>query len=227
MEIALTIAAYTVYLAFCARLLSRVLIWQKAVRNERVGSLGRPRRLPVYVAAAVDLLVFRRLFNSSKLLWAFSWTFHLSFVLVLLRHLRFFLEPSPGAVFAIQPVGLVAGYSLVIALTLLIVFRLVRREDGYFSRDNFLILALVLFTALTGVLMRFYARPDVVEVKSFVIGMLALDPQDLPRNYLLVSHFLSALVLVPLLPSHVFSAPAVTLEAEKRREELEFIIHEE
>lgn len=227
MEIALTIAAYTVYLAFCARLLSRVLIWQKAARNERGGSLGRPRRLPVYVAAAVDLLVFRRLFNSSKLLWAFSWTFHLSFVLVLLRHLRFFLEPSPGAVFAIQPVGLVAGYSLVIALTLLIVFRLVRREDGYFSRDNFLILALVLFTALTGVLMRFYARPDVVEVKSFVIGMLALDPQDLPRNYLLVSHFLSALVLVPLLPSHVFSAPAVTLEAEKRREELEFIIHEE
>lgn len=227
MEIVLAIAAYTVYLAFCTRVLARVLIWQKAAWHERTFTRPDRRSPSVYVAAAVDLLLFRRLFNSSKLLWALSWTFHISFLLVLLRHLRFFLDPPPGTVVAVQPFGLVAGYSLVIALALLIVYRLVRREDGYFSRDNFLILGLVFFAALTGALMRFFERPDVVEVKAFIIGMLTFDPQGLPRNYLFVAHFLSVLILVPLLPSHVFVAPAVTLEAEKRREELEFIIHED
>lgn len=227
MELALTVIAYAVYLAFCARFFTRVIIWRRAARHEGEG-LNAPRSGPaVYVATTVDLLLFRRLFNSNKLLWALSWTFHISFLLVLLRHLRFFLEPSPRAVFVMQPLGLVAGYALVASIAPLIVFRLVRRADGYFSRDNFLILTLVLFTAATGVLMRFYSRPDVVEVKSFIIGMLALQPQAVPRNYLFLAHFLSALVLVPLLPTHVFAAPVVTFEAQRRREELEFIAHEE
>ena len=64
---------------------------------------------------ALEILLFRSLFRNtkaelrkgprlvfeeSKFLWLGALAFHWSFLLIFLRHLRFFLEPVPGMVLA-------------------------------------------------------------------------------------------------------------------------------
>ena len=57
-----------------------------------------------------EVVLFESLFKSSKWTWLFGWLFHVSLLLVVLRHLRYFLEPVPAWVVAIQPFGTYAGF---------------------------------------------------------------------------------------------------------------------
>lgn len=227
MEILFLIIVYVMYAIFCGRFLLHALAWYGASRRFRMLLPSpRPVSFPLIAVTVLDVVFFRRLFASNKLLWLFSWTFHLSFIVVLIRHLRYFLEPVPGAIAFIQPMGVVAGYALTSSLILLILYRAVQRKNRYAAKVNYLILGLVLMISATGLLMRSSLQLDLMEVKRFILGLLSLRPETPPGNPLLIVHLLGAIALIPLLPSHVFIAPAVMLADERRREDLEFIIHE-
>ena len=45
---------------------------------------------------------------------------------------------------------------------------------------------------------------------------MSFSPAPLPESLLFTLHFVLVLVLVPLLPTHIFTAPLVMYEARKR-----------
>lgn len=229
MGLILFLVAYVVYAAFWCRIAFHVLLWFKTTKHSIISPAvrsGRPAQ--VFFLSALDIVFFSRLFNSSKMLWLGSWTFHLSFFFVILRHLRFFLNPVPGCIIFLQPAGVVAGYTLPASLLYLIILRLLGRYgyvSKYVSYYNFFLLGLLFSISSTGLLMHMFFVPDLMGVKEFVLGILAFKLRPLPEYPLFIVHFALVLLLLPYLPTHFFSAPLVILEARKREEELKTLMH--
>ncbi|MBI5634059.1 MAG: hypothetical protein HZA15_11335 [Nitrospirae bacterium] len=186
------------------------------------------RRVPasVYISTILDILFFRRIFSSSKVLWMGSWIFHISLFFVTLRHMRYFFPSLPACLIFLQPVGLAAGYLLPLSLFYLMVLRTVQKKDRYTSSYNYIISGMLLLISSTGVAMRAFFRPDVLSVKQFSLGILSLGPRMLPDSSLFLLHFFLFLLLLPYLPTHIIAAPFVNLEANRRIKELRYVIHE-
>ncbi len=218
----LTWAAYGVMLFFLWRLLWRLLLWGKA-STPQVGQ--RRFSMAAAVMAVMDILFLRRLFLVNKGLWAGEWFFHLSFVVVVLSHLFLALDPVPIWVMYLRPWGLFAGYLLPFSLGYILFYRLFIERGAYFSRINFFLTILLLLISSTGLLMRNVFGVDLMEVKVFVLRGLAFMPAPFPESRIFLIHFLLVLTLVPFLPSHIFTAPYVMLEANRREEERERVIH--
>jgi nitrate reductase gamma subunit len=223
----LILAAYAVYAAFWIRLCAHILVWWRAVRQS-TGSVasGAPSRGKAYALAAGDVLFFGRLLMVNPALWLGEWVFHASFLLVLARHLRFFLNPVPLWVWFFQTPGLIAGYILPLALLYILGIRLLSKQEKYASPANMFLLGLVLGISAIGVLMHSLFKPDLVDVKMFIFGIMSFAPAVVPGSVLFLAHFSLVLVLVSFLPSHIFSAPIIMLEARKREQSLHLVIHE-
>ena len=221
---------YLVYAAFWCRIVVHVFIWYKATK--RFGAWRPPeseQRCILCASAMLDLCFFKRLFLSNKLLWLGSWTFHLSFLFVVLRHLRYFLNPVPRCITFIQPVGVVAGYLLPVSLLYLMALRSAGRNryvSNYVSYYNYFLLGVLLLISVTGLFMYRFSFPDLMGVKEFILGLSTFRKALLPRDFLFIIHFLLVLLLVPYLPTHFFSAPLVIMEARKREEALRALMHE-
>ncbi|QGY39800.1 menaquinol oxidoreductase [Pseudodesulfovibrio cashew] len=122
-------------------------------------------------------------YKSSKWLWLFAITFHYSFFIIALRHLRLFLEPIPflpvGAlefVDGILQIGAPTLYltdaGLVLGVLLLLGRRLINARINYISYvSDFFPLFLILAIALSGIYMRYYAKVDVIAIKELTMGL--------------------------------------------------------
>jgi len=129
----------------------------------------------------------RIVFGEQKWLWLAALAFHWSFLFVLLRHLRFFLEPTPAWVGALAtvdgffqvgaPVLYLTDLALLAALTYLFVRRLTDAQARYISLfQDYFALYLLLGLVCTGVLMRYFVRTDVVAIKELALGLVTLAP---------------------------------------------------
>jgi nitrate reductase gamma subunit len=226
MAIILIAVAYLVYAAFWVRLSLHTLVWLRAAKQRPGGHAEvSGKRLPSFAAALIDIILFRRLFASNKALWLGSWAFHAAFFIVILRHLRYFLEPVPDCIVSVQPLGVFAGYLMAFSLAYVLLLRVVTKTK-YLSYQNYVILGLVFLISLTGLLMRNYFPADLVDVKSFTMGLVAMRPAPLPGGFFFSIHFFLVLLLVPFLPFHLFTAPFVALEARRREELLDTVMHD-
>ena len=223
----LIVAVYAVYAAFWLRFLGHALVWWKA--SQRLEALGAPlARWSVKGCAltVLDIIFLGRVFIVNPALWIGEWVFHASFLLVLLRHLRFFLDPVPDWVWWMQTPGLIAGYVLPVALLYILVIRLLTKLEKYAAPANLFLLSLVLVISSIGVVMHALLKPDLVEVKLFIFGIVHFAPAAAPGSVLFLLHFCLVLVLVLFLPTHIFTAPLVMWEARKREQALRLVIHE-
>jgi len=143
----------------------------------------------VIIRMALEVLLFRSLFRNMRLefregpklayewekwLWIAALAFHYSFLVVLLRHLRFFTEPIPAFVHLIEtldglfeigiapfagfavPGILISGFILIAALTYLFLRRLYISQTRYISLPaDYFPLFLIIGIAATGILMRY------------------------------------------------------------------------
>lgn len=220
-------AAYAVYVAFWLRVFMHFLVWWGAGRRfeGHRASIGRSSA-KAYAFTVLDIVFFGRLFKGGAALWFGEWIFHFSFLLVMLRHLRFFLNPVPDWVWWAQTPGLIAGYLLPLSLAYILVVRLLTKLEKYASPPNLLLLGLVLVISATGVLMHGWFKPDVAGAKLFVFGILNMEQAALPESLLFAAHFVLVLVLVPFLPTHIFTAPLVMLEARKREQVRRMVMHD-
>jgi len=226
MGILLTLSTYTVLGIFLVVLCGRLLTLWKAARALRgyAPSLHFTPRLLMKIAG--DILFLSRLLKTNDLLWIGEWLFHCTFFLVVLRHLVFFLSPVPGWIAFLQPFGIFAGYILPLSLIYILTVKL-SREKGYFPSYNFFLLILLLLLSVTGVLLRTVFKADLVAVKGFVLGILGLSPQSVPLHFLFVMHFFLVLVFILYVPTHIFAAPLVILDARQREEKLKTLMHGE
>jgi nitrate reductase gamma subunit len=223
-------AAYAVYAAFWIRFLMHGLVWWRATRNllrsfpsegARIGS-----RISALGLTALDVLFLGRVFMVNPALWFGEWLFHASLLLVVLRHLRFFLNPVPTWVWSLQTPGLIAGYVLPLSLVFILVIRFLTRHERYAAPQNMILLVLVLALSLVGLLMQTAFKPDLVDAKLFIVGLMTLAPVAPPPSFWFVVHFGLFLVVVLLLPSHLVTAPLVMYEARKRAGALHRVMHD-
>ena len=158
-----------------------------------------------------EVVLFESLFKSSKWTWIFGWLFHVTLLLVTLRHLRYFQEPVWLPVALVQPYGLYAGFAMVAALAGLWARRwLVDRVRYISTPSDHLMLVLLLAIGLSGLAMRFVAHTDIVALKAFVLGLMRFDWQPLPSDPLLLVHLALVALLMIIFPiSKLLHAPGL------------------
>lgn len=130
-------------------------------------------------------------YESSKWLWLFALIFHYSFLIVVIRHMRLFLNPVPGwlqfldfldAGAALQvgaPLLYATDLALVLGVVLLFGRRLINRQVRYISLANdYFPLFLIFGIATTGILMRYFLRTniDIISIKELLVGMVTFAP---------------------------------------------------
>lgn len=151
---------------------------------------------------ALEVLFFRSLFRnikselrdgsrfvygSDKWLWLAGLAFHYSFLIVLLRHIRFFAQPVPAYLHIIEsldgflqigaPRLLMTGLILLAAVTYLFLRRLYIPQVRYISlAADYFPLFLIMGIAVTGILMRYFFKTDIVSVKQLTMGLVSFNP---------------------------------------------------
>lgn len=164
----------------------------------------------------VEVLSFVRLLRSNEWLWIGEWLFHLSLVLLFIRHLRYVLHPVPEIVGLMQLVGIIAGYALLVALIYVMIVKYLIQRQSYRPIYNLTMLCLLIVMATTGLLMK--GSVDIVAVKVFMLGIVTFDPQPIPESLLFKIHFFASLLLLCLIPLHVFAAPLTITDAVLRQQ---------
>jgi nitrate reductase gamma subunit len=160
---------------------------------------------------AREVVLFESLFRSSLWTWACGWLFHAGLALVLVRHLRYFVEPVPTWLALVQPLGVWGGVAMAAGLAGLWMRRVfVDRVRFISTPSDHLWLALLLAIAATGLAMKFAVRTDVVAVKAFFLGLLYFDWQPLPASVPVYVHLALVALLMLLFPfSKLLHAPGV------------------
>jgi len=165
----------------------------------------------VVVRMAFEILTFRSLFRNTRMklkesgrlsyqleifLWVGALAFHYTFLVVLIRHLRFFTEPVPFLVQLVENVdsffrveivypafkfGLpdvyISGFVLLAAVSYLFLRRLFIRPVKYISiASDYFPLFLIFGIALSGIFMRYVTKVDVTAVKNLAIGLVTFRP---------------------------------------------------
>ena len=167
----------------------------------------------VVVRMFFEVVIFRSLFRNTRLeyrrvdgvpkidyewekwLWLAALVFHYSFLVIFLRHFRFFMEPVPGFVTLLQSLdgfmqmgaapfngfGLPGVYLtdmlLMAAVTWLFLRRVLYPQIRYISLPaDYFPLFLILALGFTGMLMRYLIRVDITKVKELSLGLFKFSP---------------------------------------------------
>ena len=148
-----------------------------------------------------EVVFFESLFKSTKWTWIFGWMFHLGLFVVLLRHLRYFIDPVWLPIELIQPFGLYAGIAMVIGLAGLFVRRIFVDRVRYISSpSDYLWLILLLLIGFSGLMMTLLVHTDIVLVKQYFTGLFGFSIGELPMDLPLIIHLLLVAVLMILFP---------------------------
>jgi nitrate reductase gamma subunit len=156
----------------------------------------------VIIRMAFEVLLFRSLFRntkvdsregpkiaygSSKWLWLGGLVFHWTFLIILTRHLRLFLEPIPGFVKILEsldgffqvgvPVLYLTDLAFLGAVTYLFLRRVIVPQLRYISlAADYFPLFLIGAIGFSGVLMRYFLKTDVVGIKELTMGLITFSP---------------------------------------------------
>lgn len=151
---------------------------------------------------AMEVLFFRSLFRNTqaevregprivygpdKWLWASALAFHWSFLIIFLRHFKYFAEPVPSWVLGLQeldgffqvglPIILATDIVVVLALSYLFLRRVWEPKLRYISLANdYFPLFLLLGIVTSGICLRYFAKTDITAVKQLGTGLLGFQP---------------------------------------------------
>ncbi|MBD3382071.1 MAG: menaquinol oxidoreductase [candidate division Zixibacteria bacterium] len=160
-------------LAVIGRMLMEILFFRSLFRNTKV-DLKKDGPRVVY--------------GGSKWLWLAGLAFHWSFLIILLRHYRFFADPVPFFVSGIEsldsffqiglPLFYITDAIILIALTYLFLRRVADPKMRFISLgSDYFALFLLLAIGVTGVLMRYTPmRVDIISIKELAMGLVSLKP---------------------------------------------------
>ena len=150
----------------------------------------------------LEVLLFRSLFRNTKFemqkgpkiyyqwekwLWLAGLAFHYTFLVILIRHLRFFTEPVPFFVHGIErldgflQVGLPGIYItdgiFMLAVTYLLIRRVIIPQVRYISLpQDYFPLFLLFAIGTTGILTRYIFKVDLIKVKQLAMGLISFAP---------------------------------------------------
>lgn len=210
---------YAAFAVFVAGFVYRVVRWGRSPVPFRIPSTcGQEKSLPwiktnpldnpsdlwgVIGRMALEVLLFRSLFrntkaeirqqrpvyDSAKWLWFFGLLFHWSLLIIVLRHLRFFVEPVAGCINTLSAVdgffeiGIPTLYlsdaAILAGLSFLLLRRVVSPRLRYLSLfSDYFALLLILGVVGTGLLMRHFFPADLLQVKNLALGWVTFSPAE-------------------------------------------------
>lgn len=175
----------------------KTLAWIKQSKIENpTTSLG------VMMRMALEVLLFRSLFRnvkaelrdgpglaygSDKWLWLAGLSFHWSFLVIVIRHLRFFAVGVPPLIKAVAsldsffqiglPVLYISDVVFLASVTYLFLRRIIIPQVKYISLPaDYFPLFLLLGIGSTGVLMRYFTKVNIISVKLLALGLVKFNP---------------------------------------------------
>lgn len=201
----LTLLAYLVLGIFLIGFFNRIRIFAQSPAPLKIPVTSAPvTRFGVVKRLFFEVVFFNSLFKSDKIAWAGGIAFHGALVAVLIRHVRYFVDPLPAIFAHYQIVGIVAGLAMVGGLGLLFLRRLLIDRVRYISSPaDYLWLLLLLAIGGSGLLMTFFFRPDVVHIKAAMTDLwtgASLPPITSIGDLLFVAHLGMVGLLMVLFP---------------------------
>ncbi len=162
-------------LGVAGRMVLEVFLFRSLFRNTRAGIRPDAPEGP------------RLVYWSSKWLWVAALLFHYAFLVIFLRHFRFFIEPVPLCIQAAEffdslmqigtPVLFQSDAVIVAALLFLFLRRLYDPKLRYISLlGDYFPLFLLLAVALSGISLRYWAHADVTSIKVLAMNLLTFTP---------------------------------------------------
>jgi len=150
---------------------------------------------------ALEVLLFRSLFRNlktqlydgtklvygeAKWLWLAGLAFHWSFLVIVVRHLRFFMEKVPTSIKMIEgldsflqigaPLFYITDAVILAAVTYLFIRRVLIPQVRYISLPaDYFPLFLIFGIALSGVLMRYFFKVNVTGIKELALGLVSFS----------------------------------------------------
>jgi nitrate reductase gamma subunit len=197
--------AYVAAAIFVFGFLNKVILYFKTPSPLKIATTPAPKTSMGVVARQLqEVFFFRSLLKggpAEKILWLGGWVFHVSFLLIVLRHLRFFTYPVPGWVMSFQQIGIWAGLVFPIALLILIVRRFTNDRFATISLfTDYFVLVLIIAIGLTGLLLKYFVRTNLVDIKAFMLGLVTFSPTQMPDSTLFMIHFSLVLILLVFFP---------------------------
>ena len=192
-----------------------------AMRIKQYASIPVPLKIPTTPAPTTrkgvvfrmfrEVAFFESLFKSCKWTWLFGMAFHAGLAVVVLRHFRYFTDPVWFWVDLIQPIGVYAGFAMLVGLVGLLIRRIAVWRVRYISApSDYLMLILIIFIGISGMMMKFVAHTDIIAVKQFFLGLMYFDWQPLPSDFPLLVHLTLVAILMIIFPfSKLLHAPGV------------------
>lgn len=202
----LTLLAYLVLGVFVFGFINRIRLYAQSPAPLKIPTTPAPT---TYTGVAwrmfTEVAFFYSLFKGDKWAWVGGFAFHGALVLVLIRHLRYFIDPLPALFAYIQIGGIVAGIAMVGALGFLFLRRIIIDRVRHISApSDYLMLLLLMGIGTSGLLMKFVFRPDIVQIKGTMMGLWtqvqSLPWSPLPGDALFVIHLLLVAVLLLIFP---------------------------
>jgi nitrate reductase gamma subunit len=216
------VVPYAALLAFLIGVVYRVFEWARAPVPFRIPTTcGQQRSLPwirsswlespyTGLAAACRVMIeaitfrslwrnenserrgFRLVYGRSRWLVLVAIAFHWSLLVVVVRHLRFFLNPVPSSISGLidldgffrvgVPVTYLTDVAIAAALLALIWRRFADPRMRYVSLPaDYLALFLLLAAAGSGILLRYFFRTGIAEIKQYAVSLTLFSPH-LPQG---------------------------------------------
>lgn len=223
---------YAAAVVFLLGFIWRIFKWAKSPVPFRIPTTcGQQKSLPwikhnsidnpfttkaVILRMFFEIVTFRSLFRNTKSriigdrisyeweiwLWLAALAFHYSFLTVVIRHMRLFLEPVPACIGIIEtldsffqvglPVVFASGVVLFAAVLYLFARRVLIPQVKYISMiADYFPLFLILGIAGTGLYMRYFLRVDIHAIKQLTMGLVTFNA-TIPAN------------VSPMLYAHLF-----------------------
>lgn len=212
---------WTTFYASSFYLATSILVVGLAYRIYQYATVPAPLKIPtmpaplttggVIVRLLMEVVLFKSLFRSNKWIWLFAMLFHGALWIVLLRHLRYFIEPVWSWVVLVQPFGKYGSFIMLFGLLGLLVRRMFVERIRYISSpSDYFMLILLLVIGGSGALVSFVTRTDIVQFKAFMLGVIYFDWQPIPTDVFLLIHLSAVILLMIIFPfSKLLHAPGV------------------
>ncbi len=217
LSIIYVILFYVAMITLVAGITNKLLQYKRVPAPLKIAVTPAPlTRTGVVYRFFTEVVLFNSLFRATKWTWIFGFIFHASLLLALFRHLRYVISPDSLIWplvnnLVVQSFGHYAGFAMVFGLLGLLARRIFVDRVRYISSpSDYLMLILIMGIAISGLMMVYVARTDIVQLKAFIMGLFLFDWQNLPGDIILLAHLTMVLFLAMIFPiSKLLHAPGM------------------
>jgi nitrate reductase gamma subunit len=197
MELIFTILPYITFTVFVSGIVWRAYLFvQGNVTSSPLFPYASSDITEKVIIYSRQIFLFTPLFRNDKKLWLCSWLFHLSLALIVIGHIRMFLDIkiSERAAFILGTFfGLIFLFTI-----LLLLFRRLGEVKIISTIEDYTVLFLLLSLAITGLVMRLSGQQ--YDFSGYLTSMISLSPKSPEFDSILAAHALIAQLLIAYLP---------------------------